>query len=72
MAPDFTPQIVNVQALSRFNKLGTTDKVTHVTFFIGGFGPFSNDFPEGQDTPALINAYVDGKAAEMRQIVNRG
>lgn len=72
MVADFNPNIVNVQSVSRFNKLGTTDKVTQVTFFVGTFGPFNNDFPAGQDTPALINAYVDGKAAELRQIVNRG
>jgi hypothetical protein len=72
MATDFTPNITQVQTLNRFNRAGTTDKVTQVTFFVGAFGPFHNDFAAGQDTPALINAYVDAKAAELRQIVNRG
>lgn len=71
MAEDFTTKIAKVQHLSQFNRTGTVDKITQVTFFVGSYGPFSKDFPEGADAPAQINAHMDSKATEVRQIVQR-
>jgi len=43
--------------------------VTRVTIHVGEHGPFTKDFPEGQDGPETINAWKNQKALEVQSVV---
>lgn len=44
---------------------GNITSSTRVTIKVGNFGPFTKDFPAGQDSPEIIQAW---KADQQRQV----
>lgn len=62
----------NVQVSSQTRlTMGKAVPVTHVQFYVGDHGPFAADFQTPNDTPALIQAYIQQKVADLRSITER-
>lgn len=44
--------------------------VTRVSIMVGEHGTFTKDFPAGQDSPEIINAWKQQKKNEVNAILN--
>lgn len=67
-ANDFTVDITDHSTQARFVRGGGTQDVTRVTFWVGKFGPFTEEFPKGQDGPDVIQAAITRKVQALRQL----
>ena len=67
-ANDFTVDITDHSTTSRFVRGGGTQNITRVTFFVGKYGPFTEEFPQGQDGADVIQAAITRKVQSLRQL----
>jgi hypothetical protein len=64
-----TANNVRIQNTSQFGKGGAITQVERVTFYVGDHGPFSHDFPAGQDNTVAIRQYIDAKVSYINGLV---
>jgi len=65
-------QVHGVQ-ISNQTRLGSgrATAATHVVFYVGNHGPFQKDFVAPDDTPAMIQAYIQQTVADLKAITER-
>lgn len=63
-------QVHNVQVSSQVRLgLGKATPVTHLSFYVGDHGPFTEDFVAPGDTISDIQAFIRQKVADLRTIM---
>lgn len=66
-----TPLVVHdliTQDSYTFGPGGGPVKRTRVTYYIGAHGPFTKDYPEGQDSVNQIQTDIQAKLIALRQL----
>lgn len=61
---------IKVQDQTRLGS-GKAVRVTHLTFYVGDHGPFEHDFIPPNNTPGEIQAFIQKKISDLREITNR-
>ena len=59
---------VITQDTYKFGPGGSPVKLTRVTYYIGKHGPFTKDYPEGQDTVNQMQTDIQAKLLALRQL----
>jgi hypothetical protein len=65
---DFTVTVQNVQHVPAMGSDLRLRQITRVSILVGSYGPFTKDFPPGQDSPDQINAWKLIKQQEIQAI----
>lgn len=65
---NYTVEVSAVKDVPVADRQGKFATVTRVTIMVGEHGPFTKDFPEGANSPEVINAWKQVKANEVRAI----
>jgi hypothetical protein len=61
-------KVQNVQHVPAVDSNLRLRQVTRVTITVGGYGPFTKDFPPGEDSVDAINAWKLSKAQDVHNI----
>jgi hypothetical protein len=57
-----------VSTTANFDARGNTAPVTQYSYYVGAHGPFSDRFPEGQDTAEAVNAAMQARIDKLRAV----
>lgn len=57
-----------VQTQTRFTTRGEPYRVAHYSYFCGPNGPFTLEYPLGQDTAEEVTADIDAQCAKLRAV----
>lgn len=63
-------QITEQRHVSQFNASGQVVRSTRVTIMVGQLGPFSHDFPVGEDSPPQIQTWIQNQKAAVVGLQN--
>lgn len=66
--PKTGPNSILVGDAHRFDGSGRPTSYTRVHFKLGIHGPFTIDFPKGQDSPQEINQAIEAKRQQLAAI----
>jgi hypothetical protein len=66
---NYDVRVLSVKDVPKAGDLGRFATVTRVVIMVGDHGTFTKDFPLGENTPEIINAWKQQKANEVRAIV---
>lgn len=67
-ANDFKVDITDHSTIDRFIRGGGTEKITRVVFYVGKFGPFTEEFKVGEDDGNAIQARIQRKVQTLQQL----